>query len=130
MTTHSPPHPDQTRKGSHPISLHIGDTAPDFTAQTSTGPIRFHNWIGTGWVFFFSHPGDFTPVCTTEIGWTAQLADAFAARNVKPLGLSTDTVAEHLKWIKDVNKTQHTTVKFPIVADPDCKVARLPATCA
>ena len=94
------------------------------------GPIRFHNWIGTDWVFFFSHPGDFTPVCTTEIGWTAQLADAFAARNVKPLGLSTDTVAEHLKWIKDVNKTQHRTVKFPIVADPDCKVARLPAPCA
>ncbi len=107
------------------MSLHIGDIAPDFTAETSTGPISFHDWIGTDWVFFFSHPGDFTPVCTTEIGRTAQLADAFAKRHVKPLGLSTDTVAEHLRWIKDVDTTQHTTVTFPIVADPDCRVARL-----
>ena len=107
------------------MSLHIGDTAPDFTAETSTGTIIFHDWIGTECAFFFSHPGDFTPVCTTEIGWTAHLADAFATRHVKPLGLSTDTVAEHLKWIKDVNETQHTTVTFPIVADPDCRVARL-----
>lgn len=106
------------------MSLHIGDIAPDFTAETSTGPISFHDWIGKDWVFFFSHPGDFTPVCTTEIGRTAQLADAFAKRHVKPLGLSTDTVAEHLKWIKDVDSTQHTTVTFPIVADPDCTVAR------
>ena len=76
-------------------------------------------------MFLFSHPGDFTPVCTTEIGRTAQLADEFAKRHVKPLGLSTDGVKEHLDWIKDVNDTQNTTVKFPIVADPDCKVARL-----
>jgi alkyl hydroperoxide reductase subunit AhpC len=107
------------------MSLHIGDTAPDFSSDTSTGPIRFHDWIDTDWVFFFSHPGDFTPVCTTEIGRTAQLADAFAKRHVKPLGLSTDDVAEHLKWIKDVDDTQHTTVAFPIVADPSCAVARL-----
>jgi peroxiredoxin (alkyl hydroperoxide reductase subunit C) len=80
------------------MSLQIGDTAPDFTADTSTGPLTFHDWIGSDWVFFFSHPGDFTPVCTTEIGRTAQLADAFAKRHVKPLGLSTDTVAKHLKW--------------------------------
>lgn len=107
------------------MSLHIGDTAPDFTAESSAGPIHFHDWIGNDWVFFFSHPGDFTPVCTTEIGRTAQLAGAFARRNVKPLGLSTDTVSEHLAWIKDVNDTQHTTVTFPIVADPDLTVSRL-----
>jgi thioredoxin-dependent peroxiredoxin len=107
------------------MALNIGDTAPDFTTDTSTGRIHFHDWIGGGWVFFFSHPGDFTPVCTTEVGRTAQIADAFAKRHVKPLGLSTDGVAEHLKWIADVNDTQHTTVTFPIVADPDCTVARL-----
>ncbi len=107
------------------MSLNIGDTAPDFTADTSTGKIHLHDWIGGDWVFFFSHPGDFTPVCTTEVGRTAQLADAFAKRHVKPLGLSTDSVAEHLKWIADVNDTQHTHVTFPIVADSDCTVARL-----
>lgn len=107
------------------MTLNIGDTAPDFTADTSTGKIHLHDWIGDDWVFFFSHPGDFTPVCTTEVGRTAQLADAFAKRHVKPLGLSTDGVEDHLKWIADVNDTQHTTVRFPIVADPDCTVARL-----
>jgi peroxiredoxin (alkyl hydroperoxide reductase subunit C) len=105
--------------------MHIGDTAPDFTADTSTGKISFHDWIGSDWVFFFSHPGDFTPVCTTEIGRTAQLADEFAKRHVKPLGLSTDVVKEHLDWIKDVKDMQHTTVKFLIVADLDNKIARL-----
>jgi peroxiredoxin (alkyl hydroperoxide reductase subunit C) len=107
------------------MSLHIGDIAPDFSADTSTGKIKFHDWIGKDWVFFFSHPGDFTPVCTTEIGRTAQLADEFAKRHVKPLGISTDGVAEHLKWIEDVNDTQDTIVKFPIVGDPDSTVARL-----
>lgn len=107
------------------MSLHIGDTAPNFSSDTSTGPIQFHDWIGTDWVFLFSHPGDFTPVCTTEIGRTAQLAEAFAKRHIKPLGLSTDGVAEHLKWIDDVNDTQNTTVSFPIIADPDGTVARL-----
>jgi peroxiredoxin (alkyl hydroperoxide reductase subunit C) len=107
------------------MGLHIGDTAPDFTTDTSTGQIRFHDWIGGSWVFFFSHPGDFTPVCTTEIGRTAQLAAEFQKRNVKPLGLSTDGVSEHLLWIKDVDETQHTTVTFPIVADPDSRIARL-----
>jgi len=107
------------------MGLHIGDIAPDFTTDTSVGRINFHDWIGTAWVFFFSHPGDFTPVCTTEIGRTAQLAADFAKRNVKPLGLSTDGVQEHLKWIEDVNDTQHTTVTFPIIADPDGKVAKL-----
>ncbi len=107
------------------MSLHIGDTAPDFTADTTTGPITLHDWIGSSWVFFFSHPGDFTPVCTTEMGRTAQLAEQFAARNTKPLGLSTDTAAEHLKWIADVDDTQNTTLRFPIVADPDLSIARL-----
>jgi peroxiredoxin (alkyl hydroperoxide reductase subunit C) len=107
------------------MSLNIGDTAPDFTADTSTGKIHLHDWTGGDWIFFFSHPGDFTPVCTTEVGRTAQLAEAFSKRHVKPLGLSTDGVEEHLKWIADVNDTQHTTVAFPIVADPDCTVARL-----
>jgi len=107
------------------MGLHIGDTAPDFTADTSTGSIRFHDWIDGSWVFFFSHPGDFTPVCTTEIGRTAQLGAEFEMRNVKPLGLSTDGVAEHLLWIKDVNETQHTIVTFPIVADPDSRIAKL-----
>ena len=107
------------------MSLLIGQTAPDFTADTTTGPIRFHDWIGGDWVFFFSHPADFTPVCTTEMGRTAQLAEAFAARNTKPLGLSTDTVDEHLKWIADVDDTQNTTLTFPIVADPDLKIAKL-----
>lgn len=107
------------------MTVNIGDTAPDFTADTSTGKISFHDWIGSSWVFFFSHPGDFTPVCTTEVGRTAQLADEFARRNVKPLGLSTDGVAEHMTWIDDVNDTQNTTVLFPIVADADSTVARL-----
>ncbi|MEX0969045.1 MAG: peroxiredoxin [Paracoccaceae bacterium] len=105
--------------------LRIGDTAPDFTTDTSTGTISFHDWIGDSWAYFFSHPADFTPVCTTEMGRTAQLAKDFAKRNCKPLGLSTDTAAEHLKWIEDVNDTQNTDLRFPIVADPDLKVAQL-----
>ena len=107
------------------MSLHLGDTAPDFTIDTSKGAIHFHEWLGESWCFFFSHPADFTPVCTTEMGRTAQLAKEFEARNTKPLGLSTDTAAEHLKWIKDVNETQHTDLQFPIVGDPDLKIARL-----
>ena len=107
------------------MGIHIGDTAPDFTADTTMGKIGFHDWIGEDWAFFFSHPGDFTPVCTTEIGRTAQLAGEFAKRHVKPIGLSTDGVEEHLSWITDVNETQNTTVGFPIIADPDRTVARL-----
>ena len=107
------------------MSIHIGDHVPDFEIDTTKGPISFHDWIGDSWVFFFSHPADFTPVCTTEMGRTAQLADEFARRNVKPLGLSTDTVSEHLKWIDDVNDTQNTKLEFPIVADPDRKIAKL-----
>ena len=107
------------------MSLRIGDTAPNFHVDTTNGPIDFHEWIGDSWCFFFSHPADFTPVCTTEMGRTAQLSDEFAKRNVKPLGLSTDTVEEHKNWILDVNETQNTTLTFPIVADPDLKVAKL-----
>lgn len=107
------------------MTLHIGDTAPDFTAETQDGSISFHDWAGDSWVFFFSHPADFTPVCTTEMGRTAQLADEFAKRNVKPLGLSTDTAEEHRKWIEDVNDTQSTILRFPILADADLSIARL-----
>ena len=107
------------------MTILLGDTVPDFTADTTQGPISFHDWIGNDWAFFFSHPADFTPVCTTEMGRTAQLAAEFEARGVKPIGLSTDTVEEHLKWIRDVNDTQNTTLEFPIVADPDLKIAKL-----
>lgn len=107
------------------MSLHIGDTAPNFDVDTTIGRINFHDWIGDSWAFFFSHPADYTPVCTTEMGRTAQLAAQFEARNTKPIGLSTDTVEEHHSWIKDVDDTQNTTLKFPIVADPDLAIARL-----
>lgn len=107
------------------MSLRIGEIAPDFEADTTRGPIRFHDWIDGHWVFFFSHPADFTPVCTTEMGRTAQLAKEFEKRNVKPLGLSTDTVVEHEKWIADVDDTQKTTLRFPIVADPDLSISKL-----
>lgn len=107
------------------MTLLIGDVVPDFTAETTIGPISFHDWIGNDWAFFFSHPADFTPVCTTEMGRTSQLSAEFTERGVKPIGLSTDTVEEHLKWIEDVNDTQHTTLRFPIVADADLTVAKL-----
>ena len=107
------------------MSLRIGDTAPDFQAETTTGSIQFHDWIGDNWAFFFSHPADFTPVCTTEMGRTAQLAEQFAARHVKPIGLSTDTVVEHVKWIEDVNDKQNTILRFPIIADADLGIAKL-----
>lgn len=107
------------------MPLLLGDTVPDFSADTTLGPISFHDWIGDDWAFFFSHPADFTPVCTTEMGRTSQLSAEFDKRGVKPIGLSTDTVDEHLQWIEDVNDTQNTTLRFPIVADPDLKIARL-----
>lgn len=107
------------------MSLHIGDIAPNFTVATTTGAINLHEWADNSWVFFFSHPADFTPVCTTEMGMTAKLAAEFEKRNVKPLGLSTDTVEEHLEWVKDVDETQGVTLSFPIVADPDLEIAKL-----
>ena len=107
------------------MALRIGDTAPNFTIATTAGEINFHDWAKGKWVFFFSHPADYTPVCTTEMGRTAQLAPEFEARNCAPLGLSTDTVEEHLGWTKDVNATQNTSLKFPIVADVDRRIAEL-----
>jgi alkyl hydroperoxide reductase subunit AhpC len=107
------------------MSLYIGDIAPNFKIDTTKGEINFHRWAENSWVFFFSHPADFTPVCTTEMGRTAQLASKFSSRNVKPLGLSTDTVAEHVKWISDVNDTQNTNLEFPIIADSNLEIAIL-----
>lgn len=107
------------------MTLLLGDTAPNFKIDSQKGTIDLHEFIGDSWVFFFSHPADFTPVCTTEMGRTAQLASEFSKRNVKPLGLSTDSVEEHNKWILDVNDIKKTDLQFPIVADLDQKVAKL-----
>ncbi len=106
-------------------SLRLGDIAPDFEQDSSEGRVRFHDWLGNSWGVLFSHPADFTPVCTTELGLTAKLKDDFARRNVKVIALSVDTVASHQKWIPDINETQHTKVNFPILADADRKVSEL-----
>ena len=106
-------------------TLRLGDTAPDFTQQSSAGTIHFHEWAGDAWVVLFSHPADFTPVCTTELGKTAALASEFAKRNVKPIAVSVDPLDKHGLWINDINETQHTTVNFPILADADKTVANL-----
>ncbi|WP_140629529.1 peroxiredoxin [Methylibium rhizosphaerae] len=106
-------------------SLRLGDTAPDFEQDSSEGPIRFHQWLGDSWGVLFSHPADFTPVCTTELGLTAKLKDEFARRNVKVIALSVDPVDSHRKWIGDINTTQNTVVNFPILADADRKVSEL-----
>src|SRR5262245_48195827 len=98
-------------------ALQLGDIAPDFTAQTTEGPIQFHSWIGNNWCIFFSHPKDYTPVCTTELGETAKMAGEFKRRNVKVIALSVDSVESHKGWIKDINSTQNTTVNFPIIGD-------------
>ena len=107
------------------MSLLIGDVAPDFEAETTDGPIRFHEWAGEDWVVFFSHPADFTPVCTTELGYTAKLKDEFAERGAKALVISVDSLDDHNAWIKDIEETQGASVQFPIIADPDRKVATL-----
>jgi alkyl hydroperoxide reductase subunit AhpC len=107
------------------MSLLLGDVAPDFTADTQEGPIRFHDWIGDQWVIFFSHPADFTPVCTTELGFTAKLKDEFAKRNAKAIALSVDSVADHKSWIGDIEETQGVKMNFPIIADTDRKVSAL-----
>ena len=101
------------------MTLRLGDIAPDFEQESSVGNIRFHEWLGSSWGVLFSHPADFTPVCTTELGLTARLKDQFARRNVKVIALSVDPVESHQRWIADINETQVTTVNFPIVADPD-----------
>jgi alkyl hydroperoxide reductase subunit AhpC len=107
------------------MALQLGDEAPDFTAETSEGTINFHEWLGDSWGVLFSHPKDFTPVCTTELGAVAKLKDEFDQRNAKALAISVDSVESHKGWIPDINETQGTTVNFPIIADQDRKVADL-----
>lgn len=107
------------------MSLRLGDIAPDFQANTTEGTIEFHKYLGNGWGVLFSHPADFTPVCTTELGAVAKLRSEFDKRNVKVLALSTDGLDSHDKWIGDINETQNTAVNFPLIADPDFKVSKL-----
>ena len=107
------------------MGLRIGDTAPDFTQDSSEGKINFYEWAGDSWVVLFSHPADFTPVCTTELGVTAKLKDEFARRNAKVIAVSVDPADSHKGWISDINETQHTTVNFPILADEDRTVSSL-----
>ena len=107
------------------MTLRLGDTAPDFEAETSAGPIKFHDWIGDGWCILFSHPKDFTPVCTTELGYMAKIKPEFDKRNVKILGVSVDSPESHKGWVKDIEETQSTKVGYPIVADSQRKVANL-----
>jgi len=106
-------------------TLRLGDTAPDFTQDSTAGKIAFHAWAGDSWVVLFSHPADFTPVCTTELGKTAALSSEFAKRKVKPIAISVDPLDKHGLWVNDINETQNTTVNFPILADADRKVADL-----
>ena len=106
-------------------TLRLGDTAPDFTQDSSEGALHFYDWAGDAWVVLFSHPADFTPVCTTELGKTAALGGEFAKRGVKPIAISVDPADKHKEWIGDINETQNTTVNFPILADADRKVAEL-----
>jgi len=107
------------------MSLRLNDTAPDFTADTTEGEISFHDWVGDGYVILFSHPKDFTPVCTTELGVMAGMADEFAKRNCKILGISVDPVADHHKWKADIEKISGNTVAYPMIGDPELKVAKL-----
>ncbi|QJE00852.1 peroxiredoxin [Massilia forsythiae] len=107
------------------MTLRLGDTAPDFEQDSTIGRIRFHEWAGDSWVVLFSHPADFTPVCTTELGLTAKLKPEFDKRNVKAIALSVDPAEQHAKWIKDIEDTQQTVVGFPIIADADKKVSNL-----
>ncbi|PIA82014.1 peroxidase [Gaetbulibacter sp. 4G1] len=106
-------------------TIRLGDEAPNFTANSTEGEINFHEWLGEGWGVLFSHPADYTPVCTTELGTVAKYKDAFAQRNVKVVALSVDGIDSHHGWIKDINETQNTSVNFPIIADEDKKVATL-----
>jgi thioredoxin-dependent peroxiredoxin len=107
------------------MSLRIGDDAPDFTAQTTEGEISFHQWLGDSWGILYSHPADYTPVCTTELGRTAHLKDEFAKRNTKVLAVSVDGLESHFGWVNDINETQNCTVDFPLIADADRNVATL-----
>lgn len=107
------------------MSLRLGDIAPDFTQDSSEGQINFYNFLGDSWGILFSHPADYTPVCTTELGFTAKLKDEFNKRGVKAIALSVDDVESHKGWINDINETQNTSVNFPIIADQDRKVSTL-----
>jgi thioredoxin-dependent peroxiredoxin len=107
------------------MALRIGDEAPNFTAQTTQGPIDFHQWIGNQWAVLFSHPKDFTPVCTTELGYMARMKPEFDKRNTKIIGLSVDSVEDHKKWSKDIEETQGTAPNYPMIGDADFKVAKL-----
>ncbi|MGA3187964.1 MAG: peroxiredoxin [Bryobacteraceae bacterium] len=107
------------------MSLRINDEAPNFTAQTTLGEIDFHQWIGDGWAILFSHPKDFTPVCTTELGYMAKLEPDFASRNTKVIGLSVDPVTSHGKWAADIEETQGYKVTYPMIGDPELKIAKL-----
>jgi alkyl hydroperoxide reductase subunit AhpC len=107
------------------MSLRINDTAPNFTAQTTQGPIDFHQWIGDSWAVLFSHPKDFTPVCTTELGYMAKIEPEFKKRNAKLIGLSIDPVEDHARWASDIEETQGAAVKYPMIGDTDLKVAKL-----
>ena len=107
------------------MALRLGDIAPDFTAETTEGPIRFHEWIGDGWAVLFSHPKDFTPVCTTELGYMARIKPDFEKRGVKVIGLSVDPADSHKRWAEDIKETQGSALNFPVIADPDHKIAEL-----
>src|ERR1700674_3694456 len=107
------------------MSLGIGDTAPDFTAETTEGRIRFYEWMGDGWAILFSHPKDYTPICTTELGYLAGLKPEFDRRNCKILGLSVDPVSDHRGWAKDIEETQGPALSYPLIGDPDLGVAKL-----
>ncbi|MEW6682814.1 MAG: peroxiredoxin [Nitrospirota bacterium] len=107
------------------MAIRLGDVVPDFTAESTQGTIRFHEWIGNGWAILFSHPKDFTPVCTTELGAVAKLKDKFAQRGVKFLALSVDSTADHQKWISDINETQNCVVDYPIIGDVDRRVSMM-----
>src|ERR1700744_5142565 len=107
------------------MSLALGDIAPDFTAETTEGPINFHEWIGDSWAVLFSHPKDFTPVCTTELGYMAKIKPEFDRRNVKVIGLSVDSSGDHERWANDIKETQGVAPNYPIIADSDFKVAKL-----
>lgn len=107
------------------MTLQLGDTVPDFEADTTEGPVRFHDWVEESWAVLFSHPKDFTPVCTTELGAVAKLKPEFDRRGVKVIGLSVDSVSEHKKWAGDIEETQGAALNFPLIADPDRKIADL-----
>ena len=107
------------------MAIRIGDEAPDFTAETTEGPIRFHDWVGSGWAILFSHPKDFTPVCTTELGYMARLKPEFDKRGCKVVGLSIDSVGDHAKWARDIEETQGHALNYPLIGDTDLKIAKL-----